>query len=130
MATMARITTTSRAAAMITAAVGLSPNVVVRSPTAARGSAAPSLLRTSEPAGVETEPLPLGESLGGAAAGAGAWVPGGVLPLCAAATLATPNAESAMSRTTARLFMLHLLRPECSNGGAIGTQRKNDKEPR
>src|SRR5262245_7382477 len=44
MATMARMTTTSSAAAMITAAVGLSPKIVVRSDTTVRGSAEPSSL--------------------------------------------------------------------------------------
>src|SRR5204862_528310 len=49
MATMARMTTTSRAAAMITAAVGLSPKIVVRSEVTVRGSAEPSSLFAAEP---------------------------------------------------------------------------------
>ena len=44
MATMARMTTTSSAAAMMTAAVGLSPKIVVRSEVTVRGSAEPSSL--------------------------------------------------------------------------------------
>jgi hypothetical protein len=48
MATMARITTTSSAAAMITAAVGLSPKMVVRSEVTVRGSAEPSSLLAGE----------------------------------------------------------------------------------
>src|ERR1051325_11261578 len=51
MATMARITTTSSAAAMMTAAVGLRPKIVVRSLVTVRGSAEPSsllLLLTAE----------------------------------------------------------------------------------
>ena len=47
MATMARITTTSSAAAMMTAAVGLSPKIVVRSVVTVRGSAEPSSLLLS-----------------------------------------------------------------------------------
>src|SRR6185436_2059439 len=125
MATIARITTTSRAAAMTTAAVGLRPKMVVRSVTAERGSAEPSSLRAgvwvsvlrsmltwplTSPLGVETEPLAPDEPGGGAGVVAGAWVPAGLLPLCASATVTTPNAASAMSRATAMLFMLHLLR--------------------
>jgi hypothetical protein len=49
MATMARMTTTSSAAAMMTAAVGLSPKIVVRSEVTVRGSAAPSSLLEAEP---------------------------------------------------------------------------------
>jgi hypothetical protein len=44
MATMARMTTTSSAAAMMTAAVGLSPKIVVRSVVVERGSADPPSL--------------------------------------------------------------------------------------
>src|SRR5512132_2255611 len=47
MATIARITTTSSAAAMMTAAVGLSPKIVVRSVVTVRGSAEPSSLLLS-----------------------------------------------------------------------------------
>jgi hypothetical protein len=43
-ATIARMTTTSSAAAMTTAAVGLSPKIVVRSEVTVRGRAAPSSL--------------------------------------------------------------------------------------
>ncbi len=44
MATIARMTTISSAAAMTTAAVGLSPKIVVRSEVTVRGSAEPSSL--------------------------------------------------------------------------------------
>src|SRR5207247_1891450 len=47
MATIARITTRSRAAAMMTAAVGLSPKMVVRSSVLERGSAEPLSSRVS-----------------------------------------------------------------------------------
>src|SRR5262245_16172100 len=126
MATMARITTTRSAAAMMTAAVGLRPKIVVR-PVAARGSAEPSsllrlllgagracgLLRSTStwpftsPLGVESDPVPLVDSF----ELDGAWVPAGGVAVWAAAPITRPPTARTMSRTTARLFMLHLLAP-------------------
>src|SRR5713101_7592432 len=120
MATIARMTTISSAAAMTTAAVGLSPKIVVRSEVTVRGSAEPSsLLRDSflrsiviwplrSPLGVETEPL----TLDGPDGEAGAWALGaaGLGDVWAMAPPTRPRVTSAMSRSTATLFMvLHLL---------------------
>ncbi|HET7342033.1 MAG TPA: hypothetical protein VFL90_11255 [Methylomirabilota bacterium] len=127
------MTTTSSAAAMTTAAVGLSPKMVVRSEVTARGSAEPSslllslfavvsVLRVSlrvaaglsevagDPLGAVIEPLaePDGVETAPLADPAGAlWLL--LAALWAMAPPARPRVMIAMSRRTATLFMLHLL---------------------
>jgi hypothetical protein len=149
MATMARITTRSRAAAMMTAAVGLNPKIVVRS-TLVRGDADAPSSRVS----LFTEPRTSVELLevldsvlvaeGDVAAepldddAAGLWsvllaldepeglvgaAAGGmvVLPPWASAAVTPPVTSNAPSRAAAKVFMTHLLRiPIWSNGGASG----------
>src|SRR5262250_1023102 len=78
---MARMTTTSSAAAMMTAAVGLSPKIVVRSDDTERGSAELSSLRLwlREPRSVDVAGAgvlgALGETLGAGLAGGEETVP-------------------------------------------------------
>src|SRR4029450_5977344 len=72
MATMARITTTSRAAAMTTAVTGLRPKIADRSPDAARGSAETSSLDESVRVCALTSGLLVSVWPGAAGAGASA----------------------------------------------------------
>ena len=114
---------------MMTAAVGLSPKMVVRSEVTVRGRAEPSLSprvsrlvagRSGVAAGafeelldapgyVDTLPLadpdgletePLPDAAGALGLG---------LSVCATAPAARPSVITAMSRRTATLFMMHLL---------------------
>src|SRR5438093_6140099 len=135
MATMARITTTSSAAAMMTAAVGLSPKIVVRSEVTVRGSAEPSFLVagelsdlvslrelldrsfvTAELGALDFEPLvesgddetvPLADPEGVDTEPPAD--PLGLVLVWAMAPPTSPKVTRAMSRRTATLFMLHLL---------------------
>src|SRR5438309_8112851 len=138
---MARITTSSNAAAMSTAAVGESPKMVVRSTTVERGRAeAPSSRRSSVftelellersvvtlpealPPGVVTVPLPLAAGAGalGLSAGAGAEdvelddedVPWARTSETGAASRAAP------SRAANKDFIPHLLTRAGSKAGA------------
>src|ERR671922_304327 len=140
MATMARMTTTSSAAAMITAAVGLSPKIVVRSEVTVRGSAEPSSLLAAEPllllvsvlevldrslvtaepelpGEVDVEPLDeLGPEIEPPADPEGVETeplaePLGLVLVWATAPPTSPKVTRAMSRRTATRFMLHLLLP-------------------
>jgi hypothetical protein len=131
MATMARITTTSSAAAMMTAAVGLSPKIVVRSEVTVRGSAEPSSLFAAELLDlVSLRDVVVDGSLAGALdfeplaeSGDDETVPLadpdgvdtepladplGLVLVWAMAPPTSPKVTRAMSRRTATLFMLHL----------------------
>jgi|SRR6266850_6190193 len=141
MATMARMTTTSSAAAMMTAAVGLSPKMVVRSEVTVRGSAEPSSLFAADPLSVRVSVRELLERSFVTAESAdplgaldveplvapGDWDtvpladpegvetepladPLGLVLVWAMAPPTSPTVTRAMSRRTATLFMLHLLR--------------------
>src|SRR3989440_1370541 len=144
---MARITTSSSAAAMSTAAVGESPKMVVRSTTVERGRAeAPSSRRSSVftelellersvvtlpealPPGVVTVPLPLAAGAGalGLSAGAGAEdvelddedVPWARTSETGAASRAAP------SRAANKDFIPHLLTRAGSKAGASDRGRE------
>src|SRR5882762_7871915 len=142
MATMARMTTTSSAAAMMTAAVGLSPKIVVRSDVTVRGSAEPSSLLLVELL-VSVRELLERSVLVAAAPGSLGLVadeldgpdtvplaepdgvetepladPLGLLLVWAMAPPTSPKVTRAMSRRTATLFMLHLRPWQGSNGDA------------
>jgi hypothetical protein len=147
MATMASTTTRSRAAAISTAAVGLSPKMVVRSLTDERGSAeAPSSRRVS----VVTVPLvlPLAPGAGVVTAGLSVWVVelledeepdadgadgvaglaglAGLVELellepvaCARVSVTGAASTATPSRATSKDFIPHLLGGKGSKGGAI-----------